>query len=52
MDDDTTRMLLLCSNAQDTLLIADYAHGFHGVHDEIQYHLLQKDPINNHRRKL
>jgi hypothetical protein len=51
-DDDTTRSLPLCSNAQDPRLIADCAHGFHGVHDEIQYHLLQQDPINNYRRKL
>jgi hypothetical protein len=30
----------------------DCAHGFHGVDDEIQYHVLQQDPINNYRTKL
>jgi len=42
-------MLLLCSNTQDPRPSAGFAHGFHGVHDEIQYHLLQQDPINNYR---
>jgi hypothetical protein len=37
------------SNSQDPHSIADCAHG---VHDKIQYHLLDQDPINNYRRKV
>src|SRR5262245_12712689 len=34
------------SNTQDPLPIADSAHSFHGVHDEIQYYLFEQDTIN------
>jgi hypothetical protein len=50
-DDNPTRRLLLCSNAQDPRPIFDRAHGFDGVHDEIQYDLLQQDPFNNYLRQ-
>src|SRR5580704_13638946 len=51
-DDDTVRRLLLCSNAQDLRPISDNAHRFHGIHDQIQNHLLEQDPIRHYRRKV
>jgi hypothetical protein len=45
-------VLLFFSNTQDALRIADSAHSFHGVHDEIQYYVLRHDSINNYRNQL